>query len=265
MKWSVRADNAIKKAPFFIRKKVRAKVEKYVEQKGKTCVDISDVNELKKQFLSPGGMEKEIKGYEISTCFGSSGCANVANSCKDIAIDIEKIVIKENLLHFLKDSIKGDLKFHHEFRISFSDCPNACSRPQIVDIGIIGAVLPGLSQESCLLCNACVEICDENAVYLSDGAEKPFIDYDKCMMCGKCIKECPSGTMKEKEKGFRVLLGGRLGRHPRLAMEIQGIKSHGEVLEIVKKSIKFYKMNSRNGRRFADILVSYDQIDDLLA
>ena len=265
MKWSDRADNAIKKVPFFIRKKVKGKVEKYVEQKGKTCVELSDVNELKKQFLSPHGMEKEIKGYEISTCFGSSGCANVANSCKDIAMDIEKIVIKENLLHFLKDSVKGDLKFHHEFRISFSDCPNACSRPQIVDIGIIGAVLPGLSEESCLLCNACVETCDEDAVYLSDGAENPFIGYDKCMMCGKCIKVCPSGTIKEKEKGFRVLLGGRLGRHPRLAMEIKGIKKYAEVLEIVKKSIKFYKKNSRNGRRFADILASYDQIDDMLA
>lgn len=262
MKWSDEADNAIKKVPFFIRKKVKGKVEKYVEQKGGKYVELSDVNELKKKFLSPGGMEKEIKGYDIATCFGSSGCPNVANSCKELAKDIEKIVVKADLLSFLKDNIKGDLKFHHEFRISFSDCPNACSRPQIVDIGIIGAVLPGLSEELCLLCNACVEICDENAVFLSDGADKPSIDYDKCMMCGKCIKECPSGTMEEKEKGFRALLGGRLGRHPRLAMEIQGIKTHGEVLEIVKKSIKFYKMNSRNGKRFADILVSPDQINE---
>ena len=263
MKWSDRADNAIKKVPFFIRKKVKGKVEKYVEQKGKKCVELSDVNELKKQFLSPGGMEKEIKGYEISTCFGSAGCANVANPCKDIAEDVEKIVVKADLFSFLKDNIKGELKFHHEFRISFSDCPNACSRPQIVDVGVIGAVSPGFTEESCLLCHACTEVCDENAVYLEDGADKPVIDYNKCMMCGKCIHVCPSGTLKEKEKGFRVLLGGRLGRHPRLAMEIKGIKTHDEVLEIVRKSIKFYKTNSKNGRRFADILVSSDQIIDM--
>ena len=34
---------------------------------------------------------------------------------------------------------------HHEFRVSLSACPNACSRPQIVDIGLIGAVTPVLT------------------------------------------------------------------------------------------------------------------------
>ncbi len=263
MKWSDEADKAIKKVPFFVRKKVKAKVEKYVTQKGGTSVELSDVNELKKQFLSPGEMEKDIKGYEVSTCFGSSGCVNVANSCKDIAADIEKIIMKEDILGFLKENVKGDLKFHHEFRIALSDCPNACSRPQIVDIGIIGAVLPSLSEESCILCNACVDICDENAVYFKDGSDRPFIDYGRCMMCGKCIKECPAGTLKEKEKGFRVLLGGRLGRHPRLAMEIKGIKTHEDVLKIVKKCLEFYKKNSTNGRRFSDIFSSLDQIIDM--
>ena len=260
MKWSEKAERTIKKVPFFVRTKVKKKIEQYVAQKGKTYVELSDVNELKKRFLSAEGMEKEIKGYEISTCFGSSGCANVANSCKDIARDIEQFIEKEDILCFLKDHVKGSLKFHHEFRITLSDCPNACSRPQIVDIGVIGAVLPGLSQESCMLCNACVETCDENAVYFNKGAEKPFIDYDKCVMCGKCIKVCPSQTLKEKEKGFRVLLGGRLGRHPRLAMDVPGIKSHDEVLKIVIKCVEFYKENSEDGRRFADILISVDQI-----
>lgn len=260
MKWSDRADSAVKQVPFFIRKKVKKKIETHAAQKGKTSVELTDVNELKKQFLSVGGMEKEIKGYEISTCFGSAGCVNAATPSAALAQDIENFIAKEDMLCFLKNNVKGDLKFHHEFRIAFSDCPNACSRPQIVDIGVIGAVLPCLSREPCTLCNACVETCDENAVSFDDGADRPFIDYDKCMMCGKCIKVCPVGTITEKEKGFRVLLGGRLGRHPRLAMEIPGLKTHDEVLKIVGNCVKFYKKNSKNGRRFSDILVSIDQI-----
>lgn len=260
MKWSRDADHAMKKVPFFVRKKVKKKVEDFAAQKGKTSVELSDVNELKKKFLSKGGMEKDIKGYEVTTCFGGAGCPNTANSCTRPAKDIEKIIEKKKLLSFLKESVKGDLKFHHEFRVALSDCPNACSRPQIVDIGIIGSVLPGIFNEDCTLCNACVDVCDETAITLDEEKAKPVIDYDHCLMCAKCIKVCPTGTIWKKEKGFRVMLGGRLGRHPRLAMEIAGLHTHDEVMRIVEKCLKFYKENSKNGRRFSHILSSVEQI-----
>jgi len=260
MKWSRDAENAILKVPFFVRKKVKKKVEDFVGQKNKTSVELSDVNALKQKFLSKGGMEKDIKGYEITTCFGDAGCPNTANSGTGPAKDIEKIFEKENIFLFLKENVKGDLKFHHEFRVALCDCPNACSRPQIVDIGIIGSVLPELSKEACTLCGSCVKACDENAIELDEKNVKPLIDYNQCLMCAKCIRVCPTGTICEKEKGFRVMLGGRLGRHPRLAMEIPGFHTHEAVLEIVKNCLKFYKENSKNGQRFSHILSSVDQI-----
>ncbi|MCK5097725.1 MAG: 4Fe-4S dicluster domain-containing protein, partial [Desulfobacteraceae bacterium] len=168
---------------------------------------------------------------------------------------------KANILGFLKENVKTGLKFHHEFRVSLSDCPNACSRPQVSDIGIIGAVLPGLSEEECTLCNACVEVCDEDAITLKEEDEKPYIDFDQCLMCGKCINVCPSGTIIEAEKAYRVLLGGKLGRHPRLAMEIPGLHTHDQVLKIIEKCLKFYKENSKNGQRFSHLLKSIDQIE----
>jgi len=260
MKWSEEAEKAIKKVPFFVRKKVKKKVETFAGQNGKSFVALSDVNELKKKFLSKGGMEKDIKGYEVSTCFGGAGCPNVANSCTLLAKEIENVIKKEDILSFLKQNVKEDLKFHHEFRVALSDCPNACSRPQIVDIGIIGSVLPGLSDETCTLCNACVEACRENAIELDEENTLPVIDYSKCIMCAKCINACPTTTINEKAKGFRIMLGGRLGRHPRLAMEIPGLHSHNQVISIVKKCLKFYKTNSKNGQRFSHILDSINQI-----
>jgi anaerobic sulfite reductase subunit C len=260
MKWSSDADRAIQKVPFFVRKKVKKKVEAFVVQKGKTSVDVSDVNELKQQFLSKGGMEKEIKGYEVSTCFGGSGCPNTAQSCTRLAREIEAVLEKENMRSFLKQTVNGDLKFHHEFRVTLSECPNACSRPQIVDIGIIGAVLPGASDEPCNACSACVEVCAEGAVSLDEKTAKPVIDIQKCLMCARCISVCPTGTLDEIESGYRVLLGGRLGRHPRLAIEVDGLHTHDEVLRIVETCLKFYKTNSKNGSRFSHILSSLDQI-----
>ncbi len=260
MKWSRDAENAVLKVPFFIRKKVQKKVEDFVGQKGKTAVDLSDVNALKQRFLSKGGMEKEIKGYEVTTCYGGAGCPNTANSVTLLVKDIEKIIEKEDILSFLKETVKGDLKFHHEFRVALCDCPNACSRPQIMDIGIIGAVLPGVFNEACTVCSACVEACDENAVTLNEENEKPLIDYTHCLMCAKCIRACPTGTIGEKENGFRVMLGGRLGRHPRLAMAVPGIHTRKEVMRMVQKCLKFYKANSKKGQRFSHILSSVDQI-----
>jgi len=263
MKWSCDAEDAILKVPFFVRKKVKKKVEEFVERKKKTVVDLSDVNELKQKFLSKGGMEKEIKGYEVTTCFGGAGCPNTAVSTTQLAKDIEKIFKKENILSFLKETVKGDLKFHHEFRVALCDCPNACSRPQIVDIGIMGAVLPGIFDEDCTRCRACVEICDENAIALDAENKSPLIDNTQCLMCAKCISVCPTGTIGEKEKGFRIMLGGRLGRHPRLAMEIPELQSHDEVLRIVQNGLKFYKQTAKNGQRFSHILSSIDQIMDV--
>ncbi len=260
MKWSEKADAAIKKVPFFVRKRVIQRVEEHVALKGGGLVELSDVEELKKKFLSKGGMEKEIKGYEISSCFGSAGCPNSANSVARLSRDIEKIFEKENILDFLKNTVKGGLKFHHEFRVSLSDCPNACSRPQIADIGIMGAVLPGVFDEACTLCGSCVDVCDENAIHLDKKIQKPVLDEHLCIMCSKCITACLTGTLIEKQKGFRIMLGGRLGRHPRLAMEIGGIYSHDQVLEIVKKGLSFYKNTSRNGERFSHLLSSVNQI-----
>ena len=89
-------------------------------------------------------MEKEIKGYDVSACFGGGGLSQFRGpSTGQLVKDIEALMEKANILAFLKSNVKGGLKFHHEFRVSISDCPNACSRPQIADIGIIGAAFPG--------------------------------------------------------------------------------------------------------------------------
>ncbi len=260
MKWTSEAENAIKKVPFFVRKRVKERVEKEAREEGRRAVSISQVQATKKRFLT--GMESEVKGYQIDTCFGQGGCPNTAHSGEHLLKEIEDLVKKEDLLDFLQKRVKGTLKFHHEFRITLADCPNACSQPQIKDIGIIGAVIPEISQEPCSLCHACVEVCDDDdAITMDTEKEIPDIDHELCLKCGKCIGVCPTGTLIEGEKGFRVLLGGKLGRHPKLATELPGIFKGKEVLNIVKNCIDFYKKNSKTGERFAHIFTVPDFLE----
>ncbi len=256
MKWTDEAEDAVKKVPFFVRKKVRVRVEKETVAAGREIVSINDVQTSQKRYLSD--MTSEIKGYQLDICFGPGGCPNRAIEGDNLLQRIEAVLKEEDLLSFLKDRVPGKLKFHHEFRITLADCPNACSQPQIKDMGIIGASLPMVTQEACTLCEACVDACKEEAVSLDDVSETPLIDMSHCVTCGKCIAACPTGTISEAQKGFRVQLGGKLGRHPQLARELPGIFSENEVLKILKACITFYKQNSKHGERFAELLKKRD-------
>jgi anaerobic sulfite reductase subunit C len=86
--------------------------------------------------------EYGISGYQVETCSGTGGCPNRAIICEGLAEEIGQRLAEHDLKLFLKKIVPGPLKTHHELRISISDCPNACSRPQIADIGLIGACCP---------------------------------------------------------------------------------------------------------------------------
>ena len=251
MKWTPEAEEAVKKIPFFVRKKDRTRVENEAAAAGKEVVSLADVKATQARFMAK--MSSEIKGYQVDTCFGPSGCPNPVNSSDGLLKKIEEFLDKEDLLGFMKQRVKGDVKFHHEFKVTLAECPNACSQPQIKDIGIIGACMPLLTDETCTVCDACVDECKENAISIRSKNHMPEIDYDLCLDCGKCIEVCPTGTIAVNKKGFRVQLGGKLGRHPQLAKELPGIYNEDEVLGLIKNCIAFYKQNSKHGERFAEI------------
>jgi len=256
MDWTQEADDALKKIPFFVRKRVRARVEKEAREAGNKSVSLADVKTTQARYLK--SMASEVKCYQVETCFGPGGCPNRAVAGDRLLEQIESLMAKEDIRGFLKARVKGELKFHHEFRVTLADCPNACSQPQIKDIGIIGACAPKVSAESCSQCAACVEACREDAIHLDGEAQCPQIDYNRCLNCGKCMQVCPTGTLVEGARGFRVQLGGKLGRHPQLARELPGIYSERQVVGIVGDCIRLYKQRSRHGERLGQILTSAD-------
>ncbi len=252
MKWNDEAEQAVSKVPFFVRRRVRKRVEEEAGRLGASEVTLVHVRACRKKFLE--NMEDEVRGYRVETCFGSGGCPNSLAGRDDLSEKIENLLARKNLRDFLKSRVKGPLKMHHEFSVSVSDCPNACSRPQIVDLGIIGAVRPGFSENPCSLCRSCVEICREGALSLSESSLRPDIDYNKCVLCGQCVKPCPTGTLVNGLQGYRIFLGGRLGRHPQLGRELEGIFSEDEILEITDKCLDHFMAKNIHGERFGEIL-----------
>ncbi|MBW2116787.1 MAG: 4Fe-4S binding protein [Deltaproteobacteria bacterium] len=250
LKWSRQANEALSRVPFFVRKRVKKRVEEEAAGRKAGEVTLEHVRTCQKRFLNH--MEDEVKGFQVETCFGSTGCPNRAVNSDGLPERLEKGLSKRNIKPFLKKRVNGPLKMHHEFRISVSDCPNACSRPQIVDIGLIGACRPEITDEPCTQCGACVESCKENAVSIKDDI--PVVDNSKCLYCGQCARVCPTGTLQEGAKGYRILVGGKLGRHPRLGIELPGVYKLENALKVVDRCLDHYQHHCLKGERFGEIL-----------
>ena len=265
MKWSKGAEELLAKVPFFVRGRVRKRVEEEAGRTGAREVSANHVLTCRKRFLQ--NMESEVKGYAVETCFGPSGCPNQAMDATGIVEKLDEILSRRNLREFLKTRVQGPLKMHHEFRITVADCPNACSRPQIVDIGLIGAARPRFVPEECTGCGACLAACREAAMIPAQTGDSPArIDTERCLACGQCIKACPSEALTTAASGFRILVGGKLGRHPQLGHELPGIFTPEETLRVVERCLDLYMEHSQAGERFGEILnrIGVDKIVEAL-
>lgn len=256
MHWTQEAEEAVKKVPFFVRKRVRARVESEAQAEGKTRITLAEVKATQQRYLT--GMAKEVKGFQLDMCFGPSGCPHQLLKGDNLAKAVEAVLQEADLLSFLQSKGVTDLKFHHEFRVTLADCPNACSQPQIKDIGIIAASFQAIGPEECSGCGQCEATCREKAICVDDDPGEPVIAPDRCVACGQCIPVCPTGTLVQGPRGYRVQIGGKLGRHPQLARELPGIYDQETVLDIVAACLELYKSKSNRGERFGALLDKTD-------
>ncbi len=193
----------------------------------------------------------KIEPVSIEACFGDKGCPNSLGKMEALIEKLQEIIEKEKLKEFIVEKTKGKMRMHNTFRIGISNCPNACSQVHIKDFGIIQKVKIKYDKSSCVLCGKCVKICIENALNLSK--EDLNLDSNKCVGCGMCVKCCEQGALTIEEKGYMVLAGGKLGRHPMLALTINNFTDENTLIEIFQKVIKYYKENNIAGERLGSI------------
>ena len=264
MRWDETAEKAVKRVPFFVRKKVRARIEEEARQAGANLVTASHVASAQAKFLA--GLENEVRGWRLESCFGPSGCEKRAVASDRLIPELEKILARGGLKEFLRDKVDGPLKPHHEFQAVIADCPNCCSRPQIADLGLIGARKPLVGVTPCSGCGACIETCREEALSLAQGSDHPVLDEERCLACGQCIDVCPTGTLEEGLAGFRIQVGGKLGRRPQLGMELPGIYTEEEAAALLSSFLEHFKNNNRSGERWGEIIkrLGLESVVDLI-
>jgi anaerobic sulfite reductase subunit C len=249
--WNADAEQVLRRVPFFVRHRVRKKVEEDVAASGRNQVTIADLEESKKRQLQR--LSEGVKGYTLETCFGGSGCQNAVGVSAELVSRLEEILERADLLSFLRGHLGEELKLHHQFRVTLADCPNSCSQPQIKDIGIIGEVEIQCEPGACSGCGECAAVCEEMAVTL-DGDHLSGIDCESCVRCGACARVCPTEALKTDRGSYRVLVGGKLGRHPQLARELASNLDADQVVALVSRIVEVYKAGARKGERLGAVV-----------
>ncbi len=141
----------------------------------------------------------------------------------------------------------------HKFKIAVGGCPNSCVKPDLNDLGIIGAVPVSVDPSLCRHCATCAaaKACPMQAVTNEKGLAE--ITPAACNSCARCVKACPFGAIRRGEPGYRIVIGGRWGKRRAVAEPLPFLIRDEETLyALIEAIICLFRDAGIAGERFAD-------------
>ena len=200
-----------------------------------------------REFLAQYGLESGGTGPKVRPVVSCKG-----TSCQYGLIDTFGLSEK---IH--KRFYEGyhQVKLPHKFKIGVGGCPNNCVKPSLNDLGIVGQRVPVVDLEKCRGCVVCQleKACPVKVAQVADG--KLRIDPEACKNCGRCVGKCPFHVADTFVNGFRVYLGGRWGKNVAHGRPMETLfTSEEEVLDIVEKTILFFKDQGLPGERLSQTM-----------
>jgi dissimilatory sulfite reductase (desulfoviridin) alpha/beta subunit len=195
-------------------------------------------------------MTDQLPAHTVKVCRGATRCPHAVLG-QDLSAELEAVLAGSGWPRFLA-GMNRPIRHHHQFKVAVASCPNGCSQPHIADFGLIACARIGIEPARCSDCGHCVAVCAEKALNLKD---RIHLDSSRCLGCAACARVCPEKALRVDETGYRVLLGGKLGRHPRLAHEL-GFFSLQDSLHVLAKVLDVYMKHHRPGLRLGELVES---------
>jgi dissimilatory sulfite reductase (desulfoviridin) alpha/beta subunit len=193
-----------------------------------------------------------------SSCCEISACRGVEGDCPfslvdepDMLGDIERVARESARVKAPADrDVCGPLH-PKRLKIALSACPNACTQPQIKDVGVIAICVPAGIGASCDGCEQCEDVCREEAMAVRDS--RATMQSERCVGCGACIGACPQKAIASDGVRFRILVGGAMGRHPRWGQELCVVDG-SHVVDQIERFLDRIARRAEQGERFASVV-----------
>ena len=113
---------------------------------------------------------------------------------------------------------------------------------------------PKLEATGYNFCGKCKIECPDFAIAIDNGP--PAFDLSLCLGCTKCRDACAPKCINLTEPEVRVMLGGKLGRHPHLAERVVDVKSPEGLVLVLEQAVEDYLKSAMPEERFADFWLS---------
>ncbi|KMY67916.1 hypothetical protein AAU61_08680 [Desulfocarbo indianensis] len=264
LSWAREAEEELKKAPFFVRGLARKKVEERVAAQGRDTVSLADVQEAQARFREVMGGRGEKEAAALLPQENQPGapmvvvesCRAQLAQCPNTLLDtgpwreaMEEWLAAADINERLRKRVSGDrVLFHHKLKIALAGCPNGCSRPQIADLAVVGSVRPVFDSGECTACGSCAQGCPDGAIQVREVALR---DPKRCLGCLHCSTVCAEEAVSPGRPFARLYLGGKLGRHPRLALPAGQAASPGQAVQVFSQAMERFLKEAPPELRFA--------------
>lgn len=200
-----------------------------------------------------GGPEPNAPGarlVELNACRAASeGCPNSLIDAGLWQAAIRNWLTEAEISERLRMRVENPIIMAHDkLRITVAGCPNACSRPQIADLGVVGRVRPHFDESACAACGDCVSQCPDQAI----AVEETLTWFSgRCQGCLGCSSVCDYDAVSLSTPWGQVLMGGKLGRMPQLARPAAEVNDPWEMIGIFSQAVESYLNHAPLGVRFA--------------
>ncbi len=175
----------------------------------------------------------------IMACPGNATCRFGSVDTRAVAEELDRRYFRMELPYKLKMGVTG--------------CPNNCGKAREADIGVMGIRTPRWSAEDCTQCGACVKMCPVQAIYVEN--ETYLRNTERCINCSVCSVLCPAKAWVPESFGYTLLVGGTLGKKPRLATPLKkNIQTTDELFELIDRTVEFFKANGRKKERLGHLI-----------
>ncbi|QBG48507.1 sulfite reductase subunit beta [Verrucomicrobia bacterium S94] len=192
--------------------------------------------------LEAAGLKMGAEGNRVRIIIACPGQA----SCRFGSIDTQSVAAKLDERYFR-------MEMPYKVKFGVTGCPNNCGKAREADIGIMGTRIPRWAGADCVGCDACIAFCVADAIRNEKG--QYVRDAEKCINCSACAVRCPKASWQTVSRGYTVLIGGTLGKRPRLGIPLAAhLPTEEQALALVDKTLQFYKENGRPRERLGHML-----------